>query len=105
MRTLLTAGTTGLFLVIGVATANSQMAPFRPAIDAIGNAEPPAAEGDAGIPDGVDFGYQGVPAGRGVDLGPWGPGVPAGRGKVTVDSAPVPVADSHAHRKMWLIDR
>jgi hypothetical protein len=75
-----------------VATANSQMAPFRPAIDAIGNAEPPAAEGDAGIPDGVDF-------------GPWGPGVPAGRGKVTVDSAPVPVADSHAHRKMWLIDR
>ena len=90
MRTLLTAGTTGLFLVIGVATANSQMAPFRPAIDAIGNAEPPAAEGDAGIPDGVDFGYQGVPAGR---------------GKVTVDSAPVPVADSHAHRKMWLIDR
>jgi hypothetical protein len=90
MRSLLMAGTAGLFLTIGAASAYADSV-FRPAIDAIGNAEPPAIESSPGIPDGVDFGYQGVPAGR---------------GKVTVDSATMPPANSHlAHRKIWAITR
>jgi hypothetical protein len=90
MRTLLLAAATGLFLTIGAASAEAQTVPFRMAIDGIGNAEPPAVEAGSGSP-GSDFG---------LDF------APAGRGRVIVDSAPVPIADRHlGRRKMWLIER
>ena len=88
MRTLLLAAAAVVFLTIGAVSADAQTVPFRLAIDGIGNAEPPAVEAGSGSP-GSDFGLD-------VAL--------AGRGRVIVDSAPVPIADRHlGRRKMWLI--
>jgi hypothetical protein len=71
---LVVAWTGSVFLVIGATSAQAdwQGIVWRPAIDAIGNAEAPAAEGVARLPDGVDF----------------GPDLPARRGRVTVDNSP-----------------
>jgi hypothetical protein len=90
MRTLLTAGTAGLLLTIGPASAEWRTTPFRPAIDDIGNAEPPALEGVAGVPNDVGFG---------PDNGP-----PAPRGRVTIDSGTATPASVHfGRRKIWTI--
>ena len=73
MGKLVAAWTGFMFLAIGATSAQAdwQSTVWRPAIDAIGNAEAPAAEGVAGLPDGVDF----------------GPSQPATRGRVTVDDS------------------
>ena len=44
-------------ITLGAAAANADyvVTPYRPAIDAIGEAEPPAMEGVAALPDGVEF--------------------------------------------------
>jgi hypothetical protein len=86
MRNLAMAGATGLFLMIRAASADSQTPPFRPAIDGIGNAEPPAAEAASGAPEGVEFGADDR-------------GVRHGRGRVTIDSATARPAGSHWGRR------
>ena len=61
---------------------------WRPAIDAIGNAEEPATEGVAGLPDGVDF----------------GPTLPSGHGKVTVDDSTTTLPPTvHSRRRKTLV--
>ena len=92
MPTLLMVGTAGLFLMIGAASAESQTMVYRPAIDAIGNALPPAMESTPGIPDDIGFGP--------------GESAPAGRGRVTVESGtPPPANGPFARRQMWEITR
>jgi hypothetical protein len=89
LRTLLAAG---LFLAIGATSAMPQTIPFRPALDAIGNAEPPASE-SARIPDDIGFGAA-------SDLN-----VPRPRGRVIVESGgPAPVNGPWSRRRMWRIE-
>jgi hypothetical protein len=91
MRVLLMAGTVGLMLTVGAARADSQTALFRPALDAIGNAQPSAAEGVAQTPDGADFALDDQ-------------GAPARRGKVTIESATTPPVNNHSRRRhLWAI--
>ena len=86
LRTLLAAG---LFLAIGATSAMPQTIPFRPALDAIGNAEPPASE-SARIPDDIGFGAA-------SDLN-----VPRPRGRVIVESGgPAPVNGPWSRRRMY----
>jgi hypothetical protein len=93
MRNLLTASIAGFLLAFGAAGAQAQLVLFRPALDGIGNAEPPASEGVAQSPDGVDF-------------APDEPSPPAHRGKVIIDSATAAPANSHlARRHRWEIAR
>jgi len=84
LRTLLAAG---LFLAIGATSAMPQTIPFRPALDAIGNAE------SARIPDDIGFGAA-------SDLN-----VPRPRGRVIVESGgPAPVNGPWSRRRMWRIE-
>jgi hypothetical protein len=93
LRKLALAGTVCLSMTLGAAGANADYVatPYRPAIDAIGEAEPPAIEGIAGLPDGVEF----------------GPSLPSGRGKVVIeDSAAAPSTTLHLrHRRILVIGR
>ena len=92
MRISTLAGTIALFLTVGAAPASAEwlVTTWRPAIDAIGNAEPPAIEGVAGLPDGVDF----------------NPSPPRYRGTVTIDdTAAAPRAALHLRRHRIVIER
>ncbi len=93
MRNLALAGTVCLSMTLGAAAANADYVAtaYRPAIDAIGEAEPPAIEGVAALPDGVEF----------------GPSLPGGRGKVMIeDSATALPATLHLrHRRILIIGR
>ena len=61
---------------------------WRPAIDAIGNADPPHLEGIATIPDGFDF----------------GPESPTKRGRVIVDDSTTPLPPTvHLRRRKVLV--
>jgi hypothetical protein len=94
MRTLLATGATGLLLAIGATSATPQSIPFRPALDAIGNAEPPASE-SAQIPDDIGFGSA---ADREA--------APRPRGRVIIESGgAAPVSSPWRHRRMWEIER
>jgi hypothetical protein len=89
MRNLITAVSLGV--MIAVPTAHAQEVEFRPAIDAIGEAYAPASESGAAIPDGADFGSVYVRSRR---------------GKVTIESGPIPAAGAHTvHRRTWVISR
>jgi hypothetical protein len=93
MRGLFAAGMAGMFLAIGATSAAPQDILFRPALDAIGNAEPPASE-SARVPDDIGFG---AAAERNA---------PRPRGRVIIESgAAAPVNGSWRHRKMWKIER
>jgi hypothetical protein len=93
MRTLFAAGAAGLLLAIGATSAAPQTIPFRPALDAIGNAEPPASE-SARIPDDIGFG---AAADRNA---------PRPRGRVIIESGvAAPVNSRWRHRRMWEIER
>jgi hypothetical protein len=93
MRGLFTAGAAGLFLAIGATGAAPQDFPFRPALDGIGNAMPPASE-SAQIPDDIGFGAAGDR------------GAPRPHGRVIIESgAPTPVNGQWRHRRMWEIER
>ena len=86
------AATIALLFIVGAAPASAEwlVTTWRPAIDGIGNAEPPAIEGVAGIPDGVDF----------------NPSPPRNRGMVTIDdTAPTPPATLHLRRHRIVIER
>jgi hypothetical protein len=91
LRASAISGTIVTFLTFGAAPASADwlVIPWRPAIDAIGNAEPPAIEGVAGLPDGVDF------------------NPPRDHGRVVIDdSAPPPRVVLHLRRrKIWTIER
>jgi hypothetical protein len=90
MRTLLTAG---LFLAIGATSATPQTILLHPALDAIGNAEPPASE-SARIPDDIGFGAAEER------------NAPRPRGRVIVESgAAAPVAGQWRRRRLWEIER
>ena len=91
MRGLLAAGTVGLMLAIGATSATPQTILFRPALDAIGNAEPPASE-SARIPDDIGFGAAGDRD------------APRPRGRVIVESGSgAPVNGAWSRRRMWRI--
>jgi hypothetical protein len=93
MRTLLAAGAAGLLLAIGATSATPQTILFRPAFDAIGNAEPPASE-SARIPDDIGFGAAGDRE------------APRPRGRVIIESgAAAPVNSQARRRRMWEIER
>ena len=93
MRGLFTAGAAGLFLAIGATSAAPQTILFRPALDGVGNAEPPASE-SAQIPDDIGFGAAGDRS------------APRARGRVVVESgAAAPVNGQWRRRKMWEIER
>jgi len=93
VRHLALPGTACFLLAVGAASACAdwRITPYRPAIDAIGDAEPPAMEGVAALPDGVEF----------------APDLPHGRGRVVIDaSAPPPSANGHfKRRRAWVIER
>jgi hypothetical protein len=92
MRALLSVATIGLALTIGAAGAAAQTAMLRPAIDAVGNSQPPAIEGVAAAPDGADF------------EGWYGERRP--RGRVVIESEAAPSVDIHlGHRRVWAIPR
>jgi hypothetical protein len=93
MRTLFAAGAAGLFLAIGATSATPQTIPFRPALDAIGNAEPPASE-SAQIPDDIGFGAA-------TDRS-----APRPRGRVIIESGvAAPVNSQARRRRLWQIER
>jgi hypothetical protein len=70
------------------AQADWQSIVWRPAIDAIGNAEPPHLEGIVTIPDGFGF----------------GPDVHTPRGKVTVDDSTTTLPPTvHLRRRKILV--
>jgi hypothetical protein len=93
MRTLLAAGAAGLLLAIGATSATPQSIPFRPALDAIGNAEPPASE-SAQIPDDIGFGAASDRS------------APRPRGRVIIESGvAAPVGSPWRRRRMWEIER
>jgi hypothetical protein len=93
MRTIFAAGIAGLFLAISATGAASQTILFRPALDAVGNAEPPASE-SAQIPDDIGFG---AAAERSA---------PRPRGRVIIESGVAAPVNSHARRRrQWQIER
>jgi hypothetical protein len=93
MRTLLAAGAAALSLAIGATSTMAQSIPFRPALDTIGNAEPPASE-SAQIPDDIGFGAAGDRA------------APRPRGRVIIESGvAAPVNGPWRRRRMWEIER
>jgi hypothetical protein len=93
MRTLLTAATVGLLLVIDLQGVQSQTVVWRPAIDDVGNEYAPAGEAP-GVPDGADFSTS------------YHRDITARRGKVTIESSTTPLAKNHgAHRKIWATSR
>ena len=92
MRSLALAGIACLALMSGEtgARATWRLSVWRPALDAVGNAQPPAMEGVAAIPDGVDL----------------NPETPSRRGKVTVDdSTTIPPTVQLRKRKIMVIER
>jgi hypothetical protein len=88
MRTIFATAAVCLFLVVGIVGAASQNMIFRPALDAIGNAEPPTSENAQVPPDaGLDSGDEQVLPGR--------------RGRVIVKSGtPKPPKRGFERRKM-----
>jgi hypothetical protein len=93
LRNLILAGTASLSIILGVGAARADylVYPYRPAIDAIGESEPPAIEGVAALPDGAEF----------------SPSLPSSRGQVVIeDSATTPTTLLHLrHRRILVIGR
>ena len=93
MRNLISAGMVFLSIVLGAVAARADYVvyPYRPAIDAIGESEPPAMEGVAALPDGAEF----------------SPTLPSSRGRVVIeDSATAPTTLLHLrHRRILVIGR
>jgi len=57
LRIFVLAGTVCLSATLAAASARADyvLFPYRPAIDAIGESQPPALEGVAALPDGAEF--------------------------------------------------
>jgi hypothetical protein len=93
LRILATAGIACLFVAFAAARARADhvLFPYRPAIDAIGESEPPALEGVAALPDGAEF----SPLPR------------SSRGHVVIeDTAATPTTQLHLrHRRILVIGR
>jgi hypothetical protein len=93
LRNLILAGIASSSIVLGAGAALADYIayPYRPAIDAIGESEPPAIEGVAALPDGAVF----------------SPSLPSSRGQVVIeDSATAPTTLLHLrHRRILVIGR
>jgi hypothetical protein len=93
MRAIFAMAAIFIFLVTGTAGASSQQIIFRPALDAIGNAEPPKSE-NAQVPPDVGLDSEDVQE------------LPSRRGRVIVESGtPMLPVRGIERRKMWQIER
>jgi hypothetical protein len=93
MRAIFAMGATCIFLVVRTAAASSQVIIFRPALDAIGNAESPKSETPQ-VPPDVGLDSEDVQQ------------LPSRRGRVVVESGTLTTpARGIERRKMWQIER
>ena len=93
MRIFAVAGTVCFSATLAAASARADyvLFPYRPAIDAIGESEPPALEGVAALPDGAEFSSS----------------RPSSRGQVLIEDTPIaPTTRLHLrHRRILVIGR